>query len=73
MLEGAEEGECREEEMEGGQRGAACVVLEIFRGHQVHIHEEKRLFIKKKNLFSQVIFYIHCLRMQVHSKKYYSD
>lgn len=37
-----------EEEMDGGQREATCVVLGIFRRHQVRIHEEMRLFILKK-------------------------
>lgn len=45
MPEWAEESECREEEMYGGQRGAGCVVLGIFREHLVHIHEEVRGFI----------------------------
>lgn len=45
MLEWAEESECRGEEMYGGQRGAGCVVLGIFREHLVHIHEEVRGFI----------------------------
>lgn len=48
MLRVVEEGECREKEMEGGQRGDACILLGIFRGNQVHINEEMRLFILKK-------------------------
>lgn len=52
MPEWAEESECREEEMYGGQRGAGCVVLGIFREHLVHIHEEVRGFILKKKICS---------------------
>ena len=37
---GFEEGECTEEEENGGQIGAACLVLGTFRGYQVHIHEK---------------------------------
>lgn len=58
MLEGAEEGECREKEMEGEQREDACILLEIFRGDQVHIHEEMRLFIlEKKSLLRDCLLY----------------
>lgn len=48
MLEQAEESECGEEEMYGGQREAGCIVLRIFRGHVVHTHEDARDFILKK-------------------------
>lgn len=51
MLEQAEESKCREEELYGGQRGAGCVVLGIFRGHPIHIHEEARGFCLLKKSF----------------------
>lgn len=50
MLEQAEQSECGEQEMYGGQRGAGCVVLRIFRGHLVHTHEGARDFILKKSI-----------------------